>query len=151
MLVLLFPPNLPLVLSDLIAGVAVIVGVKSDLVMVAALLKPLPLRFGANVGRFLDTNGRMTGVNVRFLLEKVKRDLTRPFGPISSSSSSSSSSVLFSSSALVLSSFKELSITTGDGLIGAAVAAIPGDSVAVGASEGAAVFSTIKLDVLSII
>lgn len=73
-----------------IAGVARIVGVKSDCVMIVALLASKFFRFGANVGRFLDANGRMTGVNVRFFVANVNRDFLRPFSSTSSSTSSTS-------------------------------------------------------------
>lgn len=71
------------------AGVAVMVGVKSDRDIMVALLATKFFRFGANDGRFRDANGRMTGVNVRFFVANVKRDFLRPFSSISSSFSSS--------------------------------------------------------------
>lgn len=54
------------------ANVAVIVGVMSVLVIVVAPCAPL--RFGLNVGRFLDANGMITGVNDFFLEENVNLD-----------------------------------------------------------------------------
>lgn len=149
---LLLPPNL----LDFDAGTAVTVGVKSLLVIVVALLGPPFFLLGANVGRGLDANGLITGVNVRFLDWKVKRDFVRP--PSSSSSSTSSfSSVVLSSSGLAL-SLSDPSITTGDGEMGEVVAFISWSGAfvgegeiplaEVGETEGV---PTIKLEVLSII
>lgn len=79
--------NLPRdVESALIAGVAVIVGVMSDRVIVAAVSPAVFFLLGLNVGRPRDTNGRITGVNNGFLGVYANRDF------LSSSSSSSSSS-----------------------------------------------------------
>lgn len=86
------PLNRRELLSDLMAGVAVMVGVKSERVIVVALLGLKFLRFGLNVGRFREANGRMTGVKVRLRDENVNRDFLRPFSSASSSSSSPSSS-----------------------------------------------------------
>lgn len=155
---LLLPPNL----FGFDAGTAVTVGVKSLLVMVVALPGPPFLRLGANVGLGLDTNGRMTGVKVRFLVWKVRRDLVRLLSSSSSSSSPSSSpsfnSVVVSSSVLVL-SVSEPSMTTGDGEMGMSVALIAWSGACVGvgvialAGDGWIVcgLPTMKLDVLSII
>lgn len=137
----LAPPLKRRVLSALpMAGVAVIVGVKSLLEIIVALLATKFLRFGLNVGRFLDANGRISGVNVFFFAANVKRDFLRPFSSVSSSFSpfslslSSSSSFSFSpSSCSDCESLIELSTTADVGLITAAVGFTFGKLVADGA------------------
>jgi len=54
--------------ADFKAGVAVIVGVISDLVIIVALLGAKVFCFGANVGLFREAKGRITGANARFVL-----------------------------------------------------------------------------------
>lgn len=140
------PENRRVLVSALLTGVAVIVGVKSLRVIIVALLATRFFRFGANVGRLRDANGRMIGVNVRFFVANVKRDFLRPFSSTSSTFSPSSSFVSSSfsdSSSLSCSpsEFTEPSSTAADGLMAAAVGFTSFNTVADGAILGSCVLS----------